>query len=140
MAYHFGVMRDLVAKSYLWCLGVLACSGAAGCAAHPVQRQLSGRWIGDGVENVADGKLAAATGWAKGASLEFAGRHITVAIPAEEPRSAKYRVAAANGRDVKLEVLRPDGGTDPLSLKLDSDDRIRWMVGSQASIVLRRER
>jgi hypothetical protein len=120
--------------------GAVLAITVAGCSGNPVQRQLAGRWIGEGVENVRDDALASATGWARGASLEFAGRFITVTIPAEEPRSAKYRVVSAEGRDVSLEVLREDGGTDPLRLKLDDEHRIRWVMGGGQSIVLRRER
>ncbi len=120
--------------------GTVLALAAIGCSGHPVQKQLTGRWIGESVENVRNDALASATGWARGASLEFAGRFITVNIPAEEPRSAKYRVVSAEGRDVQLEVLRQDGGTDPLALKLDDENRIRWVVGEGRAIVLRRER
>ncbi len=120
--------------------GTVLVLAAIGCSGHPVQRQLAGRWIGDGVENVRDDALASATGWARGASLEFAGRFITVNIPAEEPRSAKYRVVQAEGRDVQLEVLRQDGGADPLHLLLDDEHRIRWVLGEGRAIVMRRER
>jgi hypothetical protein len=57
--------------------------GVAGCSGHPVQSKLAGRWHGESVENVDGEVLAAATGWAKGASFEFAGSTLTVAIPAE---------------------------------------------------------
>ena len=59
-------------------------AGATGCA-HPMQRKLEGRWLGDSVENFDSELVAAATGWAKGTSMEFSGSNMTVAVPAEEP-------------------------------------------------------
>lgn len=140
MAYSFGTMRCSNTNPIRWFASLALVFAATSCAGHPVQRQLAGRWIGDGVENVRDEALASATGWARGTSLEFAGRHVTVTIPAEEPRTAQYRVVTAEGRDVKLEVLREDGGTDALALRLDEEHRIRWLLGSGSAIVLHRER
>ena len=51
-----------------------------GCSGHPIQRKLEGRWIGQEVENVREDLVAQATGWAKGASFEFSGSAITVAV------------------------------------------------------------
>jgi hypothetical protein len=113
--------------------------GPAACGAHPVQRKLSGRWLGERIENVDGDALAAATGWVKGASLEFAGSSLTVAIPAEEPRSGNYRVTRVHKDDVKLGVTRQDGTVDELWLKLDDDRSMRWMIGDGRAIVLRRE-
>jgi hypothetical protein len=140
MTYHFGVMQRQRSHAMSWSAGTVLALAVTGCWGNPVQRKLAGRWIGEGVENVRDDALAAATGWARGASLEFAGRFITVSIPAEQPRSAKYRVVRAEGRNVELEVLRQDGGTDPLDLVLDDEHRIRWVVGDGQAIVMRRER
>jgi hypothetical protein len=140
MAYHFAAMRRRTIHAMSCAAGSLLAFGVTACSGHPVQHQLAGRWIGEGVENVRDDALASATGWARGASLEFAGRFVTVSIPAEEPRSAKYRVLSAQGRAVKLEALRQDGGTDPLELRLDDEHRIRWLVGGGQAIVLRRSR
>ena len=115
-----------------------ACVGLGGCG-HPVQKKLEGRWVGDGVENFDDRYVAVATGWAKGTSFEFAGSSLTVAIPAEEPRSATYRVAGVRENDVELAVKRKDGAIDKLRLKLDSEHSIRWVLGDERSIVMRRE-
>src|SRR5690242_13087360 len=70
-------------------LGILGCN-------HPVQRTLEGRWMGESVENFDDEVAAAANGWARGTSLEFAGSELTVAIPAEEPRTAHYDVVSVH--------------------------------------------
>jgi hypothetical protein len=114
---------------------ILACSGCG----HPVQKKLEGRWLGDSVENFDDGHVAAATGWAKGTSLEFAGSTLTVSIPAEEPRSGKYKVARVHNSDVELAVMRDDGRTDKARFKLDDEHSIRWMLGDGRSVVLRRD-
>ena len=48
-----------------------------------VKRKLEGRWLGESVENFDAKEMAAATGWARGLSLEFSGTHLTVAVPAD---------------------------------------------------------
>jgi hypothetical protein len=106
---------------------------------HPLERKLEGRWLGQGVENFDDRDMASATGWAKGLLFEFAGSSLTVSIPAEEPRTAPYRVASAYHNDVKLSVERKDGKVDTLSLKLDDEQSLRWVLGDGRSVVLRRE-
>ena len=83
----------------------------AGCG-NPVQRKLEGRWLGESVENFDAKDVAAATGWARGLSLEFSGTRLTVAVPAEEPRTGKYKVASVHENDVELAVTRVDGVVD----------------------------
>jgi hypothetical protein len=114
--------------------------GMGGCG-NPVRGKLEGRWLGDRVENFDQADVAAATGWAKGTSMEFAGSTITVAIPAEEPRSGTYEVdkVGEHQRDVKLAIHRRDGTVDHAHFKLDSDRSIRWMLGDGRAVVMRRE-
>lgn len=112
------------------------CLSACG---NPVQRQLEGRWLGESVENFEAKDMAAATGWARGLSLEFAGTRLTVAVPAEEPRTGKYKVASASANDIQLAVTRPDGAVDTASFKLDDERSLRFMVGDNRAVVLRRE-
>lgn len=118
--------------------GLVLSVTSVGCG-HPVQRQLEGRWFGDSTENFAPGELPAATGWARGLSFEFSGAALTVAIPAEEPRTGAYRVASVHHNDVRLAVERKDGKKDTLRLKLDDDRSLRWMLDDARAIVLRRE-
>ena len=80
-----------------------------GCG-HPAERALEGRWFGDSVENFDASDVALATGWARGASMEFSGSAITVAIPAEDPRKGKYEVESAHDGNLVLAV-RDDKGT-----------------------------
>ncbi|MBK7585678.1 MAG: hypothetical protein IPI67_36515 [Myxococcales bacterium] len=132
-------MSSLPKRSLLVLLGwVGLCAGLVGCG-HSVQNKLEGRWVGDSVENFDDQHMAIATGWAKGASFEFSGTTFTVAIPAEDPRSGSYKVASVRENDVELAVTRKDGAVDKLRLKLDSEHSIRWILGDERAIVLRRE-
>jgi len=111
----------------------------AGCG-HPVQRSLEGRWLGEAVENFHDSQLAAATGWARGLSFEFAGSNVTVAVPAEEPRSGRYQVGSVHESDVRLSISDKEGKSTTTRLKLDSDHSMRWVLGDGRSVVLRRDR
>ena len=122
-----------------WTLTILVLLGLGGCG-HPVQRKLEGRWLGDSVENFDASDIAAVTGWVRGLSLEFSGSSVTIAVPAEEPRSGKYRVASVRQNDVSLAIQRADGATDSAAFKLDDELRIRWMIGESRAVVLRRER
>jgi hypothetical protein len=124
-------------------LGLLALLPAlaisTGCG-HPVQRSLEGRWLGESVENFQDSQLAAATGWVRGLSFEFAGSSVTVAVPAEEARSGRYKVSSVHESDVRLAFTTKDGKASTALFKLDSDHSIRWMLGQGRAVVLRRDR
>ena len=117
-------------------LGVLML--ATGCG-HPAQRALQGRWFGASVENFDPGEVAPATGWARGASLEFSGSTITVAIPAEDPRKGRYEVESAHGGELVLAVHDERGATSRTRLSLDGDRYLKWRVDERRSVVLRRE-
>ncbi|MEO8905684.1 MAG: hypothetical protein ABI488_24375 [Polyangiaceae bacterium] len=120
--------------------GLVLASGVllAGCG-NPVQGKLEGRWLGESVENFDAKDMAAATGWARGLSLEFSGTKLTVAIPAEEPRTGKYKVASVHENDVQLAVTRVDGVVDNASFRLDDERSLRFMLGDNRAVVLRRE-
>lgn len=110
-----------------------------GCG-HPVQRSLEGRWLGEAVENFQDSQLAAATGWVRGLSFEFAGSNVTVAVPAEEARTGRYKVTSVHQSDVRLSFTAKDGKTSTAHFKLDNDQSMRWMLGQGRAVVLRRDR
>lgn len=120
------------------CLIAAAVTLATACG-HPVQRKLEGRWLGDGVEQFPDEHIAPATGWAKGLSFEFAGSDLTVTVPAQEPRSGKYKVAGAHNRDVRLSIVAEDGTQDSIKLRLDDEHSIRWMLGNGRAVLLHRQ-
>lgn len=111
---------------------------SSGCGS-AIERKLDGRWLGDRVENVEPTSLAPATGWTKGTSMEFAGVNVTVAIPAEEPRTGKYRVIKDAGSEFELEVSRPGGGSDRAQFELADEDTLRWLIGGGRAVVLKRE-
>lgn len=103
-----------------------------------MQRRLEGRWIGESVENVNSSFLAAATGWVKGTSFEFAGERITVIIPAEDPRTGTYSVASVHDDRVMLQAKRADGTLDAVDLKLQDEHSLQWLLPSGALIRLRK--
>jgi hypothetical protein len=119
--------------------GLLLLVGAIGGCGHPVQKKLEGRWLGDSVENFDDDVVASATGWAKGASMEFAGSTVTVTIPAEEPRSGKYKVVSVHEGDIELAIQRRDGAVDKVRFKLDDERSMRWVLDDGRAVVLRRD-
>ena len=131
-------VREWLARSGLTSLVLASSLSVVGCG-NSVQRKLEGRWLGQSVENFDVKQMAAATGWARGLSLEFSGARVTVAIPAEEPRTGKYKVASVHENEVELAVTRPDGAVDTASLKLDDERSLRFMLGDQRAVVLRRE-
>jgi len=117
---------------------VATVTATAGCG-HPLARKLEGRWFGTGVESFEQRELSSATGWARGVSFEFSGDRVTVAIPAEEPRTAPYKIASVHGAEVKLSIQRPDGASDPLALRIDDEVSLRWMLDKTHAVVLKRE-
>src|SRR3954463_3374560 len=128
--------NSLKISRFLLVLGSAVFLAACG---NPVQRKLEGRWLGESVENFDAKEVAAATGWARGLSLEFSGTKLTVAVPAEEPRTGKYKVASVHENDVQLAVTRADGVVDNASFKLDDERSLRFMLGDTRAVVLRRE-
>lgn len=106
---------------------------------HPAQRALEGRWFGDSVENFDPGDLAAATGWARGASLEFSGSSVTVAIPAEDPRKGRYEVESAHDGELVLAIRDTKGAVARTRFTLDGDRFLKWHIDDRRSVVLRRE-
>ena len=118
---------------------LLLLAGAVTGCGHPLQKKLEGRWLGDAVENFDDDVVASATGWAKGTSMEFAGSTVTVSIPAEEPRSGKYKVVSVHEGDVELSIQRRDGSVDKVRFKLDDERSMRWVLDDGRAVVLRRE-
>lgn len=138
-AKHFLLLHPQDRFRGLILAAVLMSSVALPGCGNAVQRKLEGRWLGESVENFDSKDMAAATGWARGLSLEFSGSRLTVAIPAEEPRVGKYKVASVHENDVQLAVTRADGAVDSASFKLDDERSLRFMVGDNRAVVLRRE-
>ena len=110
----------------------------SGCG-HSVEHALSGRWFGESVESFDPADVAAATGWARGASMEFSGDVVTVAIPAEDPRKGHYEVASARESEVVLAIRDDHGHSENARFTLDGDHYLKWHIDERRSVVLRRE-
>ena len=117
---------------------LVAAALLAGCG-HPAQRALQGRWFGESVENFDPADVAVATGWARGASMEFSDEAITVAIPAEDPRKGHYEVSSAHEGDIVLAIRDDKGTAQQTRLTLDGDRYLKWHLDERRSVVLRRE-
>jgi len=126
-------------KTYAILMAVSTASLAVIGCGHPIQRALEGRWFGESVENFEPSDLAAATGWARGTSLEFSGSSLTVAIPAEDPRKGRYNVDSAHDGDVVLAIRDTKGSVTRTRFTLDGDHFLKWHVDDRRSVVMRRE-
>ncbi|HVW28682.1 MAG TPA: hypothetical protein VHC69_25125 [Polyangiaceae bacterium] len=109
-----------------------------GCG-HPVRRALAGRWFGESVENFDAPDVVAATGWARGASMEFSDDIITVAIPAEDPRKGRFDVASAHDSEIELAIRDDKGRSEKTHFTLDGDHYMKWHLDDRRSVILRRE-
>jgi hypothetical protein len=105
---------------------------------HTPRDRLQGRWVGESVENFAASQVARATGWAKGASLEFRGNRVTVTVPAESPRQGTFMVTAQSPDTVRVSFVRQQGARDDASFQFENDERMRWQLGGGRAIVLRK--
>jgi hypothetical protein len=122
----------LVAASLI----VLAALALTACSKSPKEK-LAGKWTGDRIENVSARDASRAAAWVKGTTWEFSGEKMTVAIPAEPPRSGSYKVAKVEGDKVTLSIARPDGVTTDSAVLTFSDDKtLRWDIGESREIVL----
>jgi hypothetical protein len=108
-----------------------------GCQHTPKDR-LQGRWVGERVENFAASQIARATGWAKGASLEFRGNRVTVQVPAESPRQGTFVVTDQAADFVRVSFVRPQGTRDDVSFQFDGEELMRWQLGDGRAIVMRK--
>lgn len=107
---------------------------------HPLERALQGRWFGDSVESFEPGEVALATGWARGATLEFSGHEITVTVPAEDPRKGRYEVQSARDSEVILAIRDDHGGAASRTrFTLEGDRFLKWHLDDRRSVVLRKE-
>ncbi len=116
---------------------LLALPAVSGCDSSPKER-LQGTWIGERVDNFQPHQAARAEGWARGTSFEFKGSRVTVSVPAESPRVGTYKIIEATEDQLLVSFLRPHGAKDDVTLRLEGEGKMRWMLGDGRSIVLRR--
>lgn len=130
--------RRTILTWYLACW--LLCSAwlMTGCG-HPAERALQGRWLGVGVENFESDEIAAATGWARGTSLEISGRRLKITVPAQKSRVGVYELSAIEDRTVTLSVLNSQGENSELELIVDDAENLRWLLGDGRTLVLKKD-
>jgi hypothetical protein len=111
---------------------------AAGCEKSP-RDKLQGKWVGESAQEVHPSQASQASGWAKGTRLEFAGNKVTVAIPAESPRTGTFKIDKSQGNDLDVTFKRTGGGEDHAKLALADDGKLVWTLGGGVQLVMRRE-
>lgn len=119
-------------------LPVVLVLSALGCNKSPRER-LEGKWVGEGIAQVHASQDGRADEWAKQTRVEFNGNNVTVAIPAEEPRSGTFKIAKATGNDLQVVFKRKAGGEDTSRLTFVEDDKLRWTFDNGVEVMLRRE-
>ena len=119
---------------YLFAIALPICLTA--CSKSPKER-LEGRWTGESVSNVTPAQDAEASAWAKGVKFEFDKSKMTVAIPAEQPRTGDFDIEDAKDGEVTIRVAREGGGADTAKFKFDGDE-LHWDVGDGRAVVLAR--
>ncbi len=108
---------------------------AFGCSKGPGER-LSGKWTGESIDNIPPSQQERATGWVRSTSLEFRGDKLTVAVPAEEPRTGTFRVARTSGNRLTVHIERPDGQRDETTFTVTGEGTMKWDIGNERSIRL----
>lgn len=131
-------MRNRFSHVGHFSLGLCIAVTALTACGHPVERRLQGRWLGESVDGFDGAALAGVTGWARGTSFDFVDEKLTVAIPAEDPRSGTFSVQSYRDSKTVLAVKRADGQTDRVELRLDDEQSMRWLLPEGRSIIMRR--
>ena len=109
---------------------------AVGCGKSP-EDTLSGKWVGDRIDNVSADQVARATGWVKGTTFEFSGDKVTVSLPAESPRKGTFKVSRVDGDRMVLSIARPNSQTyDETTLTMRSDKSMSWDIGQGREVLL----
>jgi hypothetical protein len=122
-------------KPYVSILALVVSLSATACEKSPRDR-LQGRWLGESIENVPVDQVQKATGWVKGAAIEFAGNKVTVTIPAETPRTGTFKVTKMEGDKLVVSFFRDEGGRDDAEMQLVGDQALRWQVGQGREVVM----
>ncbi len=116
-------------------LALLALPVLGACDKSPRDR-LQGKWRGVSVDRLASAQQQLkADGWVKGTTLEFSGNKVTVAIPAESPRTGTFKVAKVEGDKMTIAFKRPEGGEDASSFRFSQDGKLVWSLGG-ADVVM----
>jgi hypothetical protein len=109
---------------------------SAACGKKP-EDKLTGKWVGDRIDNVSADQVAQATGWVKGTTFEFSGDKLKVTVPAEPTREGTFKVSRIEGDRMVLSVARPDNrAPDETTLTLHGDKSMSWDIGSGREVLL----
>lgn len=117
---------------------LLGTAALASCSKSPRDR-LQGKWVGESVSEVHPSQAGQAQGWAKGTMLEFAGNKVTVAVPAESPRTGTFKIDKVEGDKLDLVLRRAGGGEDRTRVALAEDGKLLWSLGGGVQLLLRRD-
>jgi hypothetical protein len=109
-----------------------------GCEKSP-RDKLEGKWVGEGVAQVHATQMGRADEWVKQTHVEFSGSNVTVAIPAEEPRSGTFKVAKAEGNDLDVVFKRKAGGEDRTKITLLEEDRLKWTLSNGVELTMKKQ-
>jgi hypothetical protein len=124
-----GACSGLGAAALIIPLATSACGGT------PKDR-LQGRWLGESIENMSSEHVQRATGWVKGAAIEFIGNKVTVTIPAETPRTGTFKVTRSDGERMVVSFFREEGGRDEAEMQFIGPNSLKWKIGAGREIVL----
>ena len=106
-----------------------------------MKERLSGQWVGAEVHDFPPAQVPSALGWAKGASFTFQGSQVTVAIPAESPRTGTFQITQSGEQHVVIAFRRPEGTVDEVAFQLEGDEehpQLRWLLGDGRSVLMRK--
>lgn len=118
-------------------LFVLASFALVGCAKGP-EKRLSGKWVGERIDNIPPGQEARANGWVRATTMEIKGDKMTVVIPGAEPRSGAYKVEKVAGNKVTVGITRESGEHDEAVLTMAGEDLLKWDVGNERVVTFTR--
>lgn len=104
-----------------------------GCAKGPKER-LQGRWVGAHIDNIPKDQEGRALGWVKSTSFEFRGGRVTVAVPAEEPRTGEFKVVRSAGNKLTVEIARPGADPEETVFTLVDERTLKWDIGNDRSV------
>jgi hypothetical protein len=109
-----------------------------GCEKSPRDR-LQGKWIGESIQAVHPSQSGAASGWAKGTSLEFSQNKVIVSIPAESARTGTFKTTSPENGKFDVIFKRPEGGEDRATVSLaQKDKQLVLAMGGGAELVMKK--
>ena len=116
----------------------VAVSFALAACANAGSPRLRGTWVGSSVGNFSLPELPAATAWAKGLQVRFDAREMTIRLTGELPRYGAYQVAAQQDNSIIVDIKKPHGALERMSLMFVEPDKMRWDLGDGRYVTLLR--